>query len=40
MNNPPHKQPASYFAHVLFTRTDFPFDPENPHIQTYRRVRE
>lgn len=27
-----------YFAHVVFTRTDFPFDPANPHTNTYKRV--
>lgn len=33
-------QQVAYYAHVFFTRTDFPFDPENRHTQTYKRVRE
>jgi hypothetical protein len=31
---------VAYYAHVLFSRTDFPFDPANPHLHTYKRVRE
>lgn len=34
------RQAPTYYAHVVFTRTDFPFDPANPHTQTHKRVRE
>lgn len=34
------KSQISYYAHVLFTRTDFPFDPDKPHLHTYKRICE
>lgn len=33
-------QAVAYFAHVFFTRTDFPFDPEQPHLTSYKRICE
>ncbi len=29
----------AYYAHVLFSRTDFPADPDNAHLRTYKRIR-